>query len=311
MTASPAGFSAACGPAVRYATVDAVRSICTVAGCCVVWSQPVAPERKGCCMPEIVAKLGYVPSALIAVAVFSWLTFWVLNHSGLAPWFSREEVVPPYFSYSAVLFALFAAMVASDIWGRYRDAGAAVVTEAAALTSLLATSRYLDTKDAAAVVVAARNYVEVVVKEEWPAMRDADVSRKDVAHAALTQLSAVALDAIVEKKQPRVVEHGIQQAIDHLRLSRLQRHAFAYEHVSYAKWRALILFGFLTIFSVGVVHARKPRAMMTAIGICSVGIVLTVTVLANNRSPFAGIDPVKPSLILDSIRLFDARNPGP
>jgi hypothetical protein len=258
-------------------------------------------------MFEIVEKIGYVPSAVFVIISFALLTYWLLNFSKLAGWFSKEDLVGPFFSYAAVLFALFSAMVATDIWGRYKDATTAVVNEAAAVRSLLTSASYLDQQEGQQLRAAVQNYVDVLVSQEWPVMHEADTSRKEVAHRALEQLSATALGVTINQSLPKVLESRLQQAIDVLRSSRLQRLSLAFDHVTYAKWRALILFGCLSIFSVAVVHVRKRRAMATALCIAVAGILLTIVVLANNRSPFAGIDPVKPGLIKDSLLLFDLK----
>lgn len=256
-------------------------------------------------MFEIVEKIGYVPAAVIVVISFALFIYWLLNFSRWADWFCKEDLVAPFFSYAAVLFALFSAMVATDIWGRYKDATTAVVNEAAAVRSLLTSASYLDKEEGQQLRAAVHHYVDVLVNQEWPVMHQSDVTRKDVAHRAQEQLSAVALGTTVNHSLPKFIESRLLQAIDSLRTSRLQRLSLAFDHVTYAKWRALILFGFLTIFSVGVVHVRKRKAMATALCIAVTGILLTIVVLANNRSPFAGIDPVKPVLIQDSLQLYE------
>jgi hypothetical protein len=78
--------------------------------------------------------------------------------------------------------------------------------------------------------------------------------------------------------------------------------------VQYGKWRALMLFGFLTIFSVGLCHVRKPRAMKIALGVTVAGVLITTSVLANHRSPYVGTDPVKPELLKESLHLLELKN---
>ena len=43
-------------------------------------------------MFEVVEKIGYVPSALIVIIGFALFTYWLLNFSKLAGWFSKEDL---------------------------------------------------------------------------------------------------------------------------------------------------------------------------------------------------------------------------
>lgn len=262
-------------------------------------------------LQEIVPVLGYIPSAIVLTVTFAVLTYWVLVHSPLASWFSTEEVVPPFFSYAAIIFALFAAMIASDIWGRYKDASMAVVSEASAVRSLLITATYIDPVDADAIKKSVEHYVTVVVDKEWPAMKVMDNEQKEAGSGPLVELTSVVLGAMVNKPQARPFETRLQQAIDTIRTSRLTRLSYAFDPVQYGKWRGLILFGFLTLFSVGLCHVRKPRAMKIALGITVVGILITSAVLASHRSPYVGTDPVKPQLLKESLQLLDLKNYQP
>lgn len=260
---------------------------------------------------EIVPVLGYIPSAIALTVSFAFLTYWVLIRSPLASWFSQEEVVPPFFSYAAIIFALFAAMIASDIWGRYKDASTAAVLEASAVRSLLITAAYIDPADANAIRESVTSYVSVVINEEWPAMKAMDAKHKEAASEALIQLTSVVLGAMVNKPQARPFETRLQQAIDTIRSARLTRLSYAFDPVQYGKWRGLMLFGFLTLFSVGLCHVRKPRAMKITLGVTVVGIVITAAVLANHRSPYVGTDPVKPELLKESLHLLELKNYQP
>lgn len=260
---------------------------------------------------QIVPILGYIPLAIVLTVTFALLTYWALVYSPLASWFSKEEVVPPFFSYAAIIFALFAAMIASDIWGRYKDASMAVVSEASAARSLLITAAYIDPLDAEAIRQSVENYVNIVVNEEWPAMKVMDSEKKEAGSGALIQLTSVVLGSMVNKPQARPFEGRLQQAIDTLRTARLTRLSYAFDPVQYGKWRGLMLFGFLTLFSVGLCHVRKPRAMKIALGVTAVGILITAAVLANHRSPYVGTDPVKPQLLKESLHLLELKNYQP
>ena len=82
-----------------------------------------------------------------------------------------DGVAPPFFGAVAILFALMAGFLASDIADRNRQAGRAVQTEAAELRNIFTLS-VASKPDMAAIRAAWSDYVKAVTRDEWPAMTD-------------------------------------------------------------------------------------------------------------------------------------------
>lgn len=253
--------------------------------------------------PWIVEKLGFLPFATIVIVLGALLTYWVLIKSPWAEWLSKEDPVAPFFTAITVLFALFAAMLASDIWARHKDANTAQVAEASAIRSLTETAGLVPKADGEQIVMLVGNYVQAVVNKEWPAMHTDDTTQREAALPEIKQLESTVLGFLVRSNQPKAIETRLINAVDSLRTARLQRLTLAFDGISYAKWRALLAFGLLSLAAIGIVHLRRPRAMGISLFLTASAILLTIAILTNNKSPYSGTNPVTPHMLQDAIKL--------
>ena len=254
-------------------------------------------------IPWIVDKLGFFPVATMVIVLGALLTYWVLIKSPWAEWLSKEDPVAPFFTAITVLFALFAAMLASDIWARHKDANTAQVAEASAIRSLSETAGLMPKADGDHMARLIHNYVQAVVAKEWQAMHEGNATQREAALPEIKQLETEALAFLIRTNQPKAIETRLIGAIDNLRTARLQRLTLAFDGIPYAKWRALLAFGLLSLVAVGIVHLRRPRAMGISLFVMVVGILLTIAILTNNKSPYSGTTPVKPHMLQDAANL--------
>ena len=256
-------------------------------------------------MTWIVERIGLVPAAIIAVAIATVLIYWLLNKSPLSEWFKgSEEVVPPYISVSALMFGFFAATLAADIWPKQDEANKILINETSAIRSLLATSEHLKASDKVILVKSINGYVDAVLEKEWPAMVAGDHANREGALPELKELSYTAIQLTIREKLPGVLESRLQQSIDEIRIARLSRLSLAHDSISYIKWRAVLLFGFLLLFTVALVHMRRPRAMKITLLVTALGILLSIAILANNRSPYAGREAITPEMLINSVKFY-------
>ena len=254
-------------------------------------------------MPWIVQQFGFLTVATAAIILCALAIFWLLNKSPWSEWLCKEDPVAPFFTGTTVLFALFAAMLASDIWGRQKDANTAQVAEASTIRSIIEIAGLMPKNDGQQLLILTNNYVNAVVNREWPAMRVGDANHREAALPEMQSLERNSFKFLALNAQPKVIETRLINAIDSLRTARLQRLTLAFDGISYAKWRALLAFGLLSLIAVGVVHMRRPRAMGIALFITVAGVLLTIAILTNNSSPYSGTNPVKPHMLQDAIKL--------
>lgn len=254
---------------------------------------------------------GYSLATLIIMVLVSLATYWTINASPFSNWFtSSEDVVPPFLALPAILFALFVTALATDVWQKHFQAKEALLKETAAVRSLILLSAELDS-NGQILKQATETYINAVINREWQAMTQSDHMKKE---SALPELEI--LDSTIAKignRNPRPPEYTalrLNHALESLRFSRQQRISLAHDAISIAKWAATMSLAVLTLFSVAVVHIRRPRAMKISMLLTVLCILATIHVLSKNRSPYLGNAAISNNLLVDSLKILDQAIPN-
>ena len=205
-------------------------------------------------------------------------------------------VVPPFINVLGVLFGLTLAFLANDTWNAHDRALAAVAREADALRAITILARHLPAEEAAEVDAATRTYATAALAE-WPLL-----SRRSSSHEA-----AVAADRLLELlSEPRILtESGASVSNQEVALAiavrdgRQMRLGLSQTHVNPLKWGGMAVLGFLTMFSVAVVHIGTPRAMRVAIAIFALASAPMAVIVLIHGNPFQPPAAVSPAPLED------------
>ena len=256
-------------------------------------------------LANLLKRLGYPLTGLLVLTLTGALTYWVLNRSRVSAWFKgSQDFATTLIGIPSILFALFTTTLASDVWSRYQKANDVLIIETSAMRGIMAASLNIsDGKEH--LLNAVENYALAVVKTEWPAMVVGDHSGKETALRELRQLSTVCLNLGGRKDQPAVIATRLLQSMDAIRTSRLQRLSLAHDAISPTKWEAILLFGMLVVFTVGIVHIRRPRAMGIAMSVAVICVVGTIYVLSSNRNPYAGPSAILPTTMVEALYILE------
>jgi hypothetical protein len=198
----------------------------------------------------------------------------------------QHEVGNPVYLQIGVVFAVLLAFVFNEVWGEYNEAAQAINGECGALHGAAMLAHDLPDGQGQGVVQAILNYVEVVIKVEWPALEQ----RKESPEAVNAFVAIV--NAAGRLNTARPADQTIQGQI----LSLLaQAHAFRETRLFQASqglpvviwivlsFYALILVAFVTFAGV---ESRAGHLLFSAIFATSV--VLVLIVLRMLDYPFEG-----------------------
>jgi hypothetical protein len=122
-------------------------------------------------------------SAAILIVVFAGAAS-ALGASILDRWVSREsrkrqhEVGSQVFQLIGIMFSVLLAFVFSEVWSEYNTAAQAIDTECASLHSAAILADTLPHSDARRVNTAILGYINFVLRQEWPAMREGAVGTR-------------------------------------------------------------------------------------------------------------------------------------
>jgi hypothetical protein len=232
--------------------------------------------------------IGYGWTTLIFMIFVSLVTYLALNCTSIGVYFKNgDEIVPPFLALPAILFALFVAALATDIWQKHQQAKDAVIKETVAIRSLVLMSHELGS-NGILLEKAAVNYINGVTSKEWSAMINREPETMNSALPALEALDALIVKMAIDPKFSQYNALRLNTSLETIRLSRLQRLALAHDPISVTKWSACLSLAALTLVTMGFVHIRRPKAMIVSMALTVLCVVATMNSLSKNRSPYMG-----------------------
>jgi hypothetical protein len=194
-------------------------------------------------------------------------------------------VVAPFFGAVSVLFALLTGFLANDVGERNRQAWRAVHSESSAAASLYTLS-IASASDMAAIRVALRDYLQSVVRDEWPSMADDGASAKT--EAALAGLLRELGEPKIAGEASQAVHSALLSTALKVRDARADRLALASDRTNDVKWATVLILGVLTQIALAFVHLERARAQIAAIGLFSVAAIVALGLIALQEQPFDG-----------------------
>jgi hypothetical protein len=217
--------------------------------------------------------------------------------------FGSDEwlVEPAMIGSVGLMFGLFAAFLANDIWGTNVLARNAVLQEADGIQAMLRYSEPLPEAEAKMMKNVLTTYVKKAIENEWPKMTAGEIEPE--ASNRLRAISNAIIIFEVGKSEGAVIQGRLLDAFNQIRVNWQTRVRIAQERSITIKWQGVILFGLITQIAIGVVHFRRPKAMLVAQGIFGFAFALTTVLLFINEFPFSPLDPISAEPL---IRAFEA-----
>ena len=207
--------------------------------------------------------------------------------------FTIRGVVGPYFSSVAILFALFASLLAAELWQRQNKEDLLLHQEMNGLKSMLHITASIDT-DASVVRNAIRSYLRQTAYGAELAPRPDRVEPHP--SEALKTLYRLAADPATFKGNA-VAHAAFLQSLDTVRSAREDRTDLHKARVAPSKFFTLLLFGLLTQIAIAFCHAGNPRALGASVMLFSVAFSAAIGILALLDDPYEGVPMVSATLL--------------
>jgi len=207
--------------------------------------------------------------------------------------FTIRGVVGPYFSSVAILFALFASLLAAELWQRHDRENQLLHQEMNGLKSMMHIAASIDT-DVSVVRNAIRSYLrQTAYGAELAPRRD---SAEPPPSEALKALYRLAADPAMFKGNA-VANGAFLQSLDSVRSAREDRTDLHKARVAPSKFFTLLLFGLLTQIAIAFCHAGNPRALAASVMLFSVAFSAAIGILALLDDPYEGVPMVSATLL--------------
>ncbi|HWV55831.1 MAG TPA: DUF4239 domain-containing protein [Longimicrobiales bacterium] len=204
----------------------------------------------------------------------------------------------------AVVYAVLLAFVAVVAWERHEAVETHAAKEAAALVDLYRATNGMPPDDAGALRAALRNYVRMVIDDEWVALARGERSALTDSAVAAMWRAYLTVDPVGEGERIWLAE-----AIDRLGESgeeRQLRLLGARRTIPGPLWLVLLLgaaitvaFSFLLAAPSGVLHGVMVVLLSSAIG-------LVLLLVFAFQKPFSGPVRVEPTAFIEAMAAFEA-----
>jgi hypothetical protein len=188
-------------------------------------------------------------------------------------------IVAPYFSSIAVLFSLFAALLAHDAWQKDAVARQIIDSEHDAIHALAALAVVNGVE--AVIVPSLRTYVEKVSK------LDPKSSVGGPAHNEATAAHRALMGSVVNAWGLEAASRtALLAATQQLLYLNNQRFHVATDEMSLPKWLSVLGLGAVTQIALMLVHVSNRRAMRVAVGLFTVAVTFCLLVISVFDDPY-------------------------
>ena len=210
---------------------------------------------------------------------------------------SFKSISPGMLPVLGIIFGLFVAFTAAQVWDDSDRASTAVSREASALRAAVLLAAGLPAEQEARLRGLLRQYVEQAVNVEWPMMAHQAASLRTAPPAlaeALQVAASMTPQGAGQQTAQREIVASLQTALD----ARRQRIIVSNAEVNPVKWWCLYLQAACALLVIGLVHCDNRLAASIAMGLFATGVAASVLLIAAHDRPFTGQISISPEPLM-------------
>jgi Protein of unknown function (DUF4239) len=214
-----------------------------------------------------------LPVPLMALAVFGFTYLLAIVVFAVVSILARGEraksfqvISPGMLPVLGIIFGLFVAFTAAQVWSDNERASAAVSREASALRAVLILGAALPPEQEGKLRDLVRNYVEQAAKVEWPMMARQKASLRE-SPAALNEALQLVVSLTSQSQGQQTAGREIITALGSALDARRQRIIISQAEVNFVKWWCLYLQAICELAVIALVHCGNRLASGIAMGL--------------------------------------------
>lgn len=245
-----------------------------------------------------------LPLAWMALVVFgaTYIVAFIL-HQGIAVLSagstarSFKALSPGMLPPLGIIFGLFVAFTAAQVWSDNDRANAAVNREASALRSVVVLASSFPGEPEARLRTLVRSYIEETTSQEWPLMAEG-AATLTIIPPALNEALRTTLALAPSNPGQEIAQREITRWLEDAFEARRQRVLVSSAQVNPTKWACLILQAFCALLAIAIVHSDNRMASAIALGSFATGVAASVLLILAHDRPFTGEIAVSPQPLL-------------
>jgi hypothetical protein len=219
---------------------------------------------------------------------------------------SFKAVSPGMLPPLGIIFGLFVAFTAAQVWNDNAQASAAINREASAVRSVIIFAASFPGEPEMRLRALVRDYISEAANEEWSTMALGTATLKIAPHT-LAEALQLTLALVPGNKGQETAQHEITSAVESALEARRQRILVSQSEVNLVKWACLILQAICALLAIAIVHSDNRLSSRIAIGIFATGVAASVLLILAHDRPFTGQLSFTPEPLLQVM----PETPGP
>ena len=196
-----------------------------------------------------------------------------------------------------IIFGLFVAFTAAQVWTDNEKANAEIDREASALRNIVILATAFPRESEAQLRELIRRYIADAVTQEWPMMAQGTATLRaipGVLAEALRATLALTPTSEGQKTAQRQIAAALETALD----ARRQRIIISQSQVDLLKWACLFLQAVCALVAIAMVHSDDRLASIIALGIFATGVAASMLLILTYDRPFTGEISIRPDPLL-------------
>lgn len=196
-----------------------------------------------------------------------------------------------------ILFGLFVAFTAAQVWNDTDRANTAVIREASALRAVVILAASFPGEPEAHLRGLIQRYIEEATTQEWPMMAERTVTLT-IAPQPLAEALQLTLALNPSSRGQENAQREIVTALENALEARRQRIIVSQSQVNLVKWSCLLVQAICMLLAVAMVHSDNRRTAGIAMGLFASGVAVSVFLILAHDRPFTGEISVGPQPLL-------------
>ena len=210
---------------------------------------------------------------------------------------SFKAVSPGMLPPLGVLFALFVAFAASQVWSDNDKANSAVDHEASALRSVVILAAVFPGEPETRLRSLIRSYVGDAVAQEWPMMARGTATLHVIPYS-LAEALQLTLALTPSSQGQQTAQREITTALENALDARRQRIVISESEVNWVKWLCLGLLAACSLIAIAMVHSDNRLTSAITMALFGIGVAASLLLIVAYDRPFTGELSVRPDPLL-------------
>ena len=196
-----------------------------------------------------------------------------------------------------IIFGLFVAFTAAQVWNDNERANTVVDREASALRAVVVLAAAFPGEPESRLRALIRRHIGQAATQEWPMMARGTATLR-FTPPLLAEAPQLTLALPPNSEGQKIAQREITTALETAFDARRQRIIISQSHVNWVKWLCLFVQAVVALFAIAMIHCDNRIASAIAVGLFATGVASSVLLIAAHDRPFTGEISVGPGPLL-------------